>query len=267
MSGTTLRLGDGFPKFHPERSVSVKELQRMLKKWGYPINETGHFDWMTDGAVLHFQRQAGLTADAQVLVDAGRTWPALKKTPTTLVGQAFSVADLGGVPFISQFDPIHVIGAGQKGCFAAAETMLRAVGVKQAGPSNKFQVITKETWKNGVPTQQIDAVELSQGKAYLDAELASGRPVMVGVSYSNEAAEGDGINEKITEHFVVIIEMVTPGTYLFHDPATGISSLGANRQFTTDLTSGNLVASGIPGYAGYAIGAQYDVSVIRKNDT
>jgi hypothetical protein len=208
----------------------------------------------------------GLTADAKVLIGAGKTWPALQKPPTSLIGQSFSIADLEGVPFIHQFDPIHVLGAGQKGCFAAAETMLRAVGVKQAGPFNKYQVVTKETWSGTVPTRTIDNAELAKGLAYLDGELAAGRPVMVGVTYSSAAAEGDGINENITEHFVVITENVSDGNYLFHDPATNRPSEGADRRFYTDPTTKNLTADGIPGNEGYALGKEYVVTMIRKNE-
>jgi len=257
MSGVTLKLGDGFPKFNSELSTQVKELQGLLRKWGYEITETGYFDWATDSALIHFQRYSGLSVDGKVLVGAGKTWKALQKPPPlTPPGRSLSVVALESVPFISQFDEIHVKGAGLTGCFAASETMLRAVGVKQAGPANKYQIVTKETW---------DASALKDGLAYLDGKLNKGTPVMVGVSYSNEAKE-KGYNENITEHFVVIFAKKGDGTYIFHDPATSSKSMGASRKFSKDSTTQRLIAEGIPGQEGYAVGARYFVTMIRKND-
>ncbi|KYF80866.1 hypothetical protein BE20_00870 [Sorangium cellulosum] len=267
MSGVTLKLGDGFPKFHPELSTQVKELQGLLKKWGYNISETGHFDWATDSAVLHFQRSMGLTADAKVRVGAGATWKALHQpAPVAPPGRSFSMDGLYTVPFIDQFDEVHVRGAGQKGCFAASETMLRAVGVKQAGPANKYQIVTKETWKAGTPTHTIDTKANEEGLAYLKGELSKGRPVMAGVSYSSDAGD-KGYNESITEHFVVIFDAGEgDGTYLFHDPATSNKSVGASRTFSVDPARNTLAAEGVPGQEGYAIGARYFVTMIRKNE-
>lgn len=262
MSGTMLKLGDGFPKFRPELSTQVKELQGLLRKWGYDISETGHFDWPTDSAVIHFQRAMGFGADGKVLVGAGKTWLALEKpAPATPPGRSFSSIGLDAVPFIDQFDEVHVKGAGQTGCFAASETMLRAVGVKQAGRANSFQIITKETWKKDVPTHTIDATALKDGLVYLDAQLDKGIPVMAGVSY-----EAGTHNEGITEHFVVIFEKEGQGTYRFHDPATASRSMGARRQLTADATTKNLTAEGIPGQEGFAVGARYYVTMIRKNE-
>ncbi len=262
MSGVTLKLGDGFPKLNPELSTHVKELQKLLRKWGYDIPESGHFDWPTDSAVIHFQNSLGLTADAKVLVGGGKTWRALEKpVPTMLPGTSFSAVSLDLVPFIHQFDPIHVIGAGDTGCFAACVTMLKAVGVRQAGRANQFQIITKETWKKDVPTHTIDVAALKDGLVYLDTQLGKSIPVMAGVSY------GDGnYNEGITEHFVVIYEKVSEGNYRFHDPATSNKAMGAGREFKVDATSKNLNAEGIAGQEGYAVGARYYVTTIRKNE-
>jgi peptidoglycan hydrolase-like protein with peptidoglycan-binding domain len=263
MSGTTLQLGDGFPRFRPELSPQVKDLQHLLRRWGYPIGATGHYDWPTASAVVHFQRAMGLSADGKVVVGGGRTWPMLEgPAPATPPGRSFPSVDLYPVPFIDQFDPIFVRGAGETGCFAASETMLRAVGVRQAGFANRFQVITKETWERSKPKHTIDDVALKDGLVYLDAQLARGIPVMVGVSY----AEGS-YNEGITEHFVVIYEKEEKeGGYRFHDPATTTKSMGAGRQFTVDSTTKNLTAAGIPGQEGYAVGARYYVTMIRKNE-
>lgn len=265
MSGITLRLGDGFPKFRPELSAQVKELQELLRTWGYDITATGHFDWPTDSAVMHFQRVMGLTVDAQVRIGAGETWPALQRTPPAVPpGRSFSSASLETVPFIHQYDNIHVPGAGDSGCFSACETILRAVGVKQAGPANKFQIVTGESWKRDAPIQTIDATALKDGLAYLDGELKKSRPVMVGVSYSDEARVR-GINEKITEHFAVIFEKADEGgEYTFHDPAS--KAVGASRMFSKDATTGNLTVAGIAGWEQYAVGARYYVTTIRKNE-
>ncbi|AGP42296.1 peptidoglycan-binding protein [Sorangium cellulosum] len=267
MSGTTLKLGDGFPKFHPELSTHVKELQALLKKWGYDIIENGRFDWATDSAVLHFQRKMGLAADARVRIGAGTTWKTLHQPlPIVLPGRSFKMDDSYAVPFINQFDQVHVKGAGQTGCFAASETMLRAVGVKQAGPANKYQIVTKETWKSDAPTHTFDATALAQGLAYLKGELSKGRPVMAGVSYSGEA-DHKGYNESITEHFVVIFDSgESEGTYLFHDPATATKIFGASRTFSMDSARQTLIAEGVPGQEGYAIGSRYFVTMIRKNE-
>lgn len=55
-SDPVLKLGDGFAKFNLNHAGKVKELQQLLRGWGYKITETSHFDWPTDQALLHFQR-------------------------------------------------------------------------------------------------------------------------------------------------------------------------------------------------------------------
>ncbi|MDC0740693.1 peptidoglycan-binding domain-containing protein [Polyangium mundeleinium] len=267
---TTLKLGDGFPKIRSELAPQVKQLQGMLKNWGYDVNESGHFDWATDGAVLHFQEKVvGLPKpDGKVTVDVGRTWKTLSQpVPAVLPGRSFTPDALYPVPFIDQFDEVHVIGAGQKGCFAAADTMLHAVGVQQAGKYETFRIITKETWKGDVPTQSIDPIALATGVVYLDAQLLLGRAVMLGVSYGDQPADPNKrVNEGLTEHWVVVFEKTSEGKYRFHDPATAHKAQGANREFSFDPTTKNLTAEGIPGQErGAAIGRRYYMTQIRKN--
>ena len=56
MSDLQLALGDGYPGIDPGKRENVKELQQLLRQWGYAgVTASGQFDAVTDDAVQHFQ--------------------------------------------------------------------------------------------------------------------------------------------------------------------------------------------------------------------
>jgi hypothetical protein len=262
-----LKLGDGFPQFNMHQATKVKELQRLLIGWGYKITETGHFDWPTDQALLHFQRsfRDPMFMMPNLLVDAKTgpsVWKALREKARP-IGSSFSVG-LDAVPFIHQFDSLHVASAGQDACFEAAKTMLRAVGVRDLGSDKRIQIITKETWKSSGKerTLTVDETALTTGLAYIDAQLLLGNPVMVGVSYANLAHNVD----KLTEHFVVITKKQSEGVYLFNDPATTKRADGVDQTFTKDAAQKTLIKAGNL-TSGYAFQREYAMSMVRKGSS
>ncbi|NLA58603.1 MAG: LysM peptidoglycan-binding domain-containing protein, partial [Firmicutes bacterium] len=58
---------------------NVKELQRRLTEWGYPVTIDGHFGPLTKAAVQEFQKSRGLLVDGIV---GTQTWRELEKSPT-----------------------------------------------------------------------------------------------------------------------------------------------------------------------------------------
>lgn len=107
-------------------------------------------------------------------------------------------------------------------CWDAAQAM-----VKQKGGSLKHEVSSR------IPTllQQDGATNVLNGQAqlgvkYIDKELLSGRPVMIGVDDGRVAAYNA---DATTEHFIVIVGKVADGgqvSYLYYDPGTRWGSKG-----------------------------------------
>ncbi|NLY30919.1 MAG: peptidoglycan DD-metalloendopeptidase family protein [Firmicutes bacterium] len=60
---------------------SVKELQRRLSEWGYPVEVDGHFGPLTKAAVKKFQKERGLAVDGIV---GAQTWKELEKSPALI---------------------------------------------------------------------------------------------------------------------------------------------------------------------------------------
>ena len=118
------------------------------------------------------------------------------------------------VPHYSQFDAEHVKGAGPTACYRACRAMAASVGVTVPESTvNRIQVATKEL-EDGV---EIDKEGAASGTAYVLAELAKGRPVVIGVHYKMGSQNRDGI----TDHFMLVVgvdDEVAPMHFLANDP-------------------------------------------------
>lgn len=155
----------------------------------------------------------------------------------------------------SQFDS-KVKGHGPTGCFSAASKAAAQSGAVVDGPENRFQVATGETKKGRVKGLDTDA--LQQGKAYIDSELAAGRPVVIGVTDKVKKGNADGI----TDHFVTItasrVDENGKAFYEFRDPGTRYPDKSTGRLYADDR--GNLA-----GQSPYNPATHYELAMVRKN--
>lgn len=78
MAQPTLRLNDGYAHTSPQLSDAVKELQTLLKGYGYRVQVDGGFGPYTENVVKLFQASKGMTADGVV---GPTTWAILLNKP------------------------------------------------------------------------------------------------------------------------------------------------------------------------------------------
>jgi hypothetical protein len=114
-----------------------------------------------------------------------------------------------------------------------------------------------------------DPAPTQEGRSYIDGELDSGRPVVVGVSHQ----AGLGLNaDRITGHFVVITGRLTDEqgrvTYTFNEPATSNrqrgSDLDERNRFHVDSQTGVMYRDGNPA-SSFLPDRRYEVSMVRRN--
>ncbi len=169
-------------------------------------------------------------------------------------------------PFYSQFENGHGFEAGKSACFKAATAMAKASGATVTGPDKRIQIGTSED-SNG--HLKVDSQKAAQGRSYIESQLASGKPVVVGVSHKG----GYGGNvDKMTDHFVVVTGRGTDekgrAFYTFNDPATGNRSVGADtnpkNRFYIDDKTGAMYKNGATA-SGMVVDRHFEVAMVRPN--
>lgn len=169
------------------------------------------------------------------------------------------------VPFYSQFEKGHGFIPGDTACLKASTAMAKTAGAHVAGPADRIQVARGEN-KDG--TIKVDSPAAHAGQAYIDEQLAAGRPVVVGVSHK----KGNYNVDKVTDHFVVITGKGTDDAgkpyYTFNDPGTTNRTRGAdtnpNNRFYVD-DNGMLFRDGAHA-RGPVTDRRYEVSMVRRNN-
>jgi len=165
-------------------------------------------------------------------------------------------------PFISQYDG-RVPRAGDTACYRACREMLLRAGVNAPqGTGNRIQVANSETSTGGVNTTRG---QTDQARAYIDSQLAAGKPVTIGVSHK---AGYQGNADSLTDHFVAITGRGTDAQgrtfYTANDPATTDAGRGSSARFYVDQQSGNLVREGNVAH-GYVAERHQELSMVVRN--
>jgi hypothetical protein len=143
------------------------------------------------------------------------------------------------------------MGAGDN-CFETSVAMAKDAGATVLDRSKVIQI--------------DEPKKITQGRAYIDAELQAGRPVVVGVDHSPGAHNPDGV----TDHYVLITGRTADGAYTFNDPGTRHPEWGSDwrpqNRFEIDAASGNLVRPAVEGADPQkAINKRYVLTIVRKN--
>ena len=203
----------------------------------------------------------GSTGAVSGTAPAGST-PAVAPSATTPGAQSPVALQ---VPFYGQFVAGHGFTPGNTACFKASKAMAAQLGAEVLGPDQRIQVATGENSDGSV---RADAAQAAAGRSYVDEQLDSGRPVVVGVSHKGNY---NGNVDRITDHFVVITGRGTDADgstyYTFNDPATSHASKGsdanvANRFHLND--DGVLVSAGSVA-RGSVVDRHIEVSMVRRN--
>lgn len=169
------------------------------------------------------------------------------------------------VPFYSQLVGGNGFTPGNTACFKASKAMAAQLGADVLGPDQRIQVAAGENTDGSVIP---DASRAAAGRSYIDEQLDSGRPVVVGVSHKGAY---NGNVDGITDHFVVVTGRGTDADgstyYTFNDPATSHASKGAdtnvaNRFHLSD--NGVLVSAGATA-RGAVVDRHIEVSMVRRN--
>lgn len=253
------------------RGEAVKTLQsRLLTLRFNPGPVDGIFGSGTDSAVRAFQRARAIQVDGIV---GPQTWAALYASAAPQPAKPWvpppskpwvPPATGSGRGAVHLRVPFYGYQSNDRdGCFRRCTEMAAAVNVRVGGPELRIQVAVREDTSGRVT---IDPARAREGIAYIDSQLNSGRPVVVGVSYTDASYNVDDI----TDHFVIITSRGTDpqrGVYYgFHDPASSHVSKGsdqnpANRFYSTP--AGSLYR---PAASSAPLGSvPYDVSMVRRN--
>jgi hypothetical protein len=170
------------------------------------------------------------------------------------------------VPFYSQFESGHGFVPDNTACAKASKAMARAAGANPEGSDTRIQVAARED-AGGRITVDPGQARVAQG--YIDAELAAGRPVVVGVSHWGRHS---GNADDITDHFVVVTgkgaDEHGQAFYPFNDPATSDASRGAdtnsNNRFLVD-EKGMMFRAGKTGDDKLVVDKRFEVSMVVRN--
>lgn len=164
----------------------------------------------------------------------------------------------GKVEWISQYDTIQVDRAGDNACKRACEAIMSQLGIKVENPDSNNKVsyqvaiekdmgyntksktyqrdknmnLTDTNKQNQDEYMQVDTQAFQDGLAYLDSELESGYPVLVGVDYEfdrkiklkNGTIDYPNRTDFTTDHYIVIVGRKYDDKgdlyYLFYDVGT-----------------------------------------------
>ncbi len=168
----------------------------------------------------------------------------------------------------SQYDSTLSDGGGDTSCNTACRAMMSAKHQPMdSSPQANFQVATSKD-PFGRIVADVDVAKA--GRAYLDGQLDSGLPVMVGVTMN---VEDHGYNQNQADHFVVIsgrgVDEAGRVYYSFHDPGTRHKNLGdagvATNRFYVDEKTGTLYRDEQPEGRRQTTTNRLEVSQIRKN--
>ncbi|MBZ0237406.1 MAG: hypothetical protein K8M05_34125, partial [Deltaproteobacteria bacterium] len=151
---------------------------------------------------------------------------------------------------------------GGMACFATSQSMMAQAGVHAVGNGDDAEIrdiVTSETYreytqeeldkytsKDGVLDEAklkekvrrkitavtVDATKAEKARAYVDFETENGRPVFVGITYTDRNCNSDGD----TDHWVVINAKAGAGQYTFFDPGSGSTEgvASSGNQFAWD---------------------------------
>lgn len=182
------------------------------------------------------------------------------------VGSPAGPSVLLDVPFFSQFKEGNGFTPGKTACFKAAVAMAKQGGASVLGPDQRIQVGLSEDSKGKLT---VDPQKAKEGRSYIDAELAAGRPVVVGVSHKDSDYNAD----RLTDHFVTIVGKGVDESgrayYTFHDPGTNHDNIGngtanPNNRFYVDPDTGNLYRPGSAEESA-TVKRHFDVAMVRRN--
>jgi LysM repeat protein len=232
------------------KGPAAEHVNNQLRRLGFNAPNGDEYTSATQSAVRTFQHQNDIQKNGKV-------------GPTTLA--ALDSATQGTqlkVPYFSQFDS-RVERAGDSACFRASKKMAQAAGANVGGPDIQT---ASENGRGGV---NVSASNAQRGQQYLDRQLGSGKPVVVGVNHKAGSPNADGV----TDHYVVVtgrgVDDKGRKFYSFHDPA---ASVGSNRgkdtnpsnRFYVDEKTGGLYKPKVSD-SGYVIDKRYDVAAVLGN--
>jgi hypothetical protein len=182
----------------------------------------------------------------------------------------------GAVPIMQKKVEAEFISqTGSTDCKKTANAMAKTAGVNPGPASLGIEMAQSADAKGHVT---VDPKRAEEGRNYIDNQLASDKPVIVGVSHSEQGVDEKN-TDKITDHYVLVTGRGTDENgrvfYTFKDPAgnkdKGDDTNPKNRFFVDE--SGRMVKAGNEGPTdenGERVGVidrNYEVSLVVGNAT
>ncbi len=174
------------------------------------------------------------------------------------------------MPWYSQFDDHGTVKGGNTSCNPMVKEMMRNAKTPATpggkGATDNINIAnTKDTRGRIEP----NVTKAQEGLGYINSELESGRPVMVGVTWKTPHP---GFNGGNADHYVVITgrSVSTDGTeyYTFHDPGAKSAAMGSDsrpeNRFVVDKDT-RMLFRPLKDEPLWSTDARYEVSQVRKN--
>jgi hypothetical protein len=173
------------------------------------------------------------------------------------------------VPFVYQREDNDTYGftGGDYQCFYASKTMVENTETPDGGVTVTGGTVANNYFMGTGQDENgdliVDSEKAEAARAYLDAELEAGHPVVVGLTFKDSHYDQENV-DGIADHFVVVNGRTGTGDsarYTFLDPWSA-SEEDAHGEFTVQ-SDGKLVYDASE--KGSKLDSHYEVSSIRKN--
>jgi hypothetical protein len=234
-------------------------LLQQVEGEGRDATGTQPLDHATEKAFHHLTGQLRHAAE-KMDPGYGRRAPHPREAQLDAVPDGTAAGQPGQVRWISQFS----LPNGSVACYRASVAMAERAGAHPLASGARIQVGVD---KDSAGAVTVNPQKAAEGRDYLDKEIASGRPVVVGVSHGGGQHNVDGL----TDHFVTVTSRGVDAKgvyYTFNDPGTKDERRGSdtnpNNRLYVDAKTGKLYKPGARGH-GQVTDLQYEVTMVRKN--
>lgn len=205
------------------KGPEVKELQKLLQKLGYYLQDDGDFGKITEAYVKKAQKAISVTSDGRV---GETTWTALKAVLATFeANRDYSIAglmffDIKGIDGLYPYTPGANSGPNERGKWATKETIEK---LKRIGKSIKTNFslevgIGDISLRNGGPYFSVISPERMVHQTHRNGDNVDFRPIRKDRKRKPVTYTSDGYDQRMTEKLILALRDEMATLIYFNDP-------------------------------------------------